>query len=60
MQVSTSRRSGTLPFGSIQGLLALPGAPGTLLVYGYEGIARSSDGGCTGTLFWVAIMPFLV
>jgi photosystem II stability/assembly factor-like uncharacterized protein len=36
---------GTLPFGSIEGLLALPGAPGTLLVYGYEGIARSTDSG---------------
>jgi photosystem II stability/assembly factor-like uncharacterized protein len=36
---------GTLPFGGIQGLLALPGAPGTLLAYGDEGIARSTDGG---------------
>lgn len=36
---------GTLPFGGIQGLLALPGAPGTLLVYGSEGVARSTDGG---------------
>ncbi len=36
---------GTLPFASIEGLLALPGAPGTLLVYGYEGIARSTDSG---------------
>jgi len=36
---------GTLPFGSIEGLLALPGAPGTLLAYGFEGIARSTDGG---------------
>lgn len=37
--------SGTLPFGGIQGLLALPGAPGTLLAYGDEGVARSTDGG---------------
>lgn len=36
---------GTLPFGGIQGLLALPGAPGTLLAYGGEGAARSTDGG---------------
>jgi photosystem II stability/assembly factor-like uncharacterized protein len=36
---------GTLPFGIIQGLLPLPGAPGTLLVYGDEGAARSTDGG---------------
>jgi photosystem II stability/assembly factor-like uncharacterized protein len=36
---------GTLPFGIIQGLLSLPGAPSTLLVYGDEGAARSTDGG---------------
>lgn len=37
---------GELPFGSgIQGLLAVPGAPGTLLVYGDQGVARSTDGG---------------
>jgi photosystem II stability/assembly factor-like uncharacterized protein/predicted small secreted protein len=36
---------GMLPFGGIQGLLALPGAPGTLLAYGDEGVARSTDGG---------------
>ena len=41
---------GTLPFASIEGLLALPGVPGTLLVYGDEGIARSTDSGSTGTL----------
>ncbi len=37
--------AGILPFGGIQGLLALPGAPGTLLAYGDEGAARSTDGG---------------
>ncbi len=37
--------SGTLPFGGIQGLFALPGVPGTLLAYGDEGVARSTDGG---------------
>lgn len=36
---------GKLPFGSIEGLLALPGAPGTLLAYGFEGVARSTDSG---------------
>src|SRR5437588_997254 len=34
-----------LPFGNIQGLLAIPEAPGTLLAYGFEGAARSTDGG---------------
>jgi photosystem II stability/assembly factor-like uncharacterized protein len=37
--------TGTLPFGRIFGLLAIPGAPGQLLVYGNDGMARSSDGG---------------
>ncbi len=37
--------TGTLPFGSILGLLALPGAPGQLIAYGNNGMARSSDGG---------------
>ncbi|MHB8600036.1 MAG: WD40/YVTN/BNR-like repeat-containing protein [Ktedonobacteraceae bacterium] len=36
---------GTLPFGSIQGLLAIPNAPGHLLAFGASGIARSTDGG---------------
>jgi len=36
---------GTLPFGSILGLLAIPNAPGQLLAYGNDGIARSSDSG---------------
>ncbi len=35
----------TLPFGSIQGLLAIPNAPGHLLASGDSGIARSTDGG---------------
>jgi photosystem II stability/assembly factor-like uncharacterized protein len=37
--------AGTLPFGSILGLLAIPGAPGHLLAYGSDGMARSTDGG---------------
>jgi photosystem II stability/assembly factor-like uncharacterized protein len=37
--------TGTLPFGSIAGLLALPGAAGQLLAYSSAGIARSNDGG---------------
>jgi photosystem II stability/assembly factor-like uncharacterized protein len=36
---------GTLPFGDVQGLFVLPGAPGTLLAYGDQGAARSTDGG---------------
>jgi hypothetical protein len=38
-------KTGTLPFGSIFGLLAIPGAPGHVLVYGSDGMARSDDGG---------------
>lgn len=34
-----------LPFGSVLGVLPLPGQPGHLLVFGNEGIARTSDGG---------------
>jgi photosystem II stability/assembly factor-like uncharacterized protein len=41
---------GALPFGDVQGLLAVPGAPGTLLVYGDEGAARSTDGGMHWTV----------
>lgn len=37
--------TGNLPFGRILGLLALPGAPGELLAYGTDGLARSSDAG---------------
>ena len=37
--------TGTLPFGTILGLLAVPGAPGQLLVYGSDGMARSTDSG---------------
>src|SRR6266704_2346650 len=36
---------GTLPFGRILGLLAIPGAAGQLLAYGSDGMARSTDGG---------------
>lgn len=37
--------TGTLPFGGLSGMLAVPGAPGQLLAYGANGIARSSDSG---------------
>lgn len=37
--------AGTLPFGSILGMLAIPTAPGHLIAYGNDGMARSSDGG---------------
>jgi hypothetical protein len=54
--------TGTLPFGIIAGLLAIPGAPGQLLVYSSDGMARSTDGGhhwqlmngITGGIFDVA------
>lgn len=36
---------GSLPFGTLLGLQALPGEPGHLLAYGDEGIARTTDGG---------------
>lgn len=38
-------KTGTLPFGSIFGLLAIPGAPGHVIAYGSEGMASSTDGG---------------
>ena len=38
-------KTGTLPFGRILGLRALPGAAGRLLAFGSDGIARSIDGG---------------
>jgi len=37
--------TGTLPFGLIFGVLAIPGVPGHLLVYGSDGMASSTDGG---------------
>jgi len=37
--------AGTLPFGSISGVLPIPGAPRQLLAYGSGGMARSVDGG---------------
>jgi hypothetical protein len=37
--------AGTLPFGSIFGILALPNEPGHLIVYGSQGIANTVDGG---------------
>lgn len=36
---------GTIPFGSLSGILPLPNTPGHLLIYGDEGIARSTDSG---------------
>jgi hypothetical protein len=37
--------NGSIPLGTIQGLQALPGLSGQLLIYGNDGIARSQDGG---------------
>jgi photosystem II stability/assembly factor-like uncharacterized protein len=37
--------TGTLPFGLIFGVLAIPDAPGHLLVYGPDGMAYSTDSG---------------
>jgi hypothetical protein len=37
--------TGTLPFGSLTALLALPGEPGQLLAASSDGMARSTDGG---------------
>jgi photosystem II stability/assembly factor-like uncharacterized protein len=37
--------TGTLPFGRILGLLAIPGTTGQLLAYGSDGLARSTDAG---------------
>jgi photosystem II stability/assembly factor-like uncharacterized protein len=50
LQVSTDNgqhftHTGTLPFGIILGLLAIPNAPGQLLAYGSDGMARSTDSG---------------
>ncbi len=43
--------TGTLPFGRITGLLAVPGVSGQLLAYSSDGMARSTDGG----LHWEVI-----
>ncbi len=37
--------TGTLPFGMIFGVLAVPSAPGHLLAYSSDGMAYSTDGG---------------
>ncbi len=37
--------TGVLPFGNIQNMLAVPGEPGQLLIYGSDGLARSTDSG---------------
>jgi photosystem II stability/assembly factor-like uncharacterized protein len=39
------RSTGPLPFGHILGMLVVPGAPGHLLVFDNDGVARSEDGG---------------
>jgi len=41
-------KTGTLPFGSIFGLLAIPGVPGHVIAYGSDGMASSTDGG----IYW--------
>jgi len=54
--------TGMLPFGRINGLLAIPGMMGHLLAYGSDGMAYSADGGIhwqsikgiTGGIFDVA------
>jgi photosystem II stability/assembly factor-like uncharacterized protein len=38
-------KTGTMPFGNIAAILAIPGEPGHVLVCGGSGIARSADGG---------------
>ena len=55
--------TGTLPFGNITNMLAIPGAPGQLLIYGSDGMARSTDSGkhwqvlqaITSSIFTVAL-----
>ncbi|HZS79199.1 MAG TPA: hypothetical protein VFA41_21485 [Ktedonobacteraceae bacterium] len=37
--------TGQLPFDTIFGILAIPGAPGHLLIYSSQGLASSTDGG---------------
>ncbi len=37
--------TGILPFGNITNMLAVPGVPGELLIYGSDGMARSTDSG---------------
>lgn len=37
--------TGTLPFGRIQDILVVPGAPGHILVFSSNGVARSEDRG---------------
>ncbi len=37
--------AGTLPFGNLLGMLAVPGQPGHVLIYGDDGAASSSDNG---------------
>ncbi len=54
--------TGTLPFGNITNMIALPGVAGSLLVYGSDGMARSTDSGMhwqvvqniTGSIFTLA------
>ncbi len=37
--------TGILPFGRILGMLVVPGAPGHVLIFANDGVARSEDGG---------------
>jgi photosystem II stability/assembly factor-like uncharacterized protein len=46
--------TGTLPFGRILGLLAIPGTKGQLLAYGSDGMARSTDAG----IHWQVLQGF--
>jgi photosystem II stability/assembly factor-like uncharacterized protein len=58
----TFKSTGKLPFPDIHGVLAVRGVPGTILIYGDAGVARSTDrgatwqiiGGIQGSIFYAA------
>jgi photosystem II stability/assembly factor-like uncharacterized protein len=58
----TFKATGKLPFTNIHGILTLPGTRETLLIYGDEGVARSTDRGASwkvvgnfnGSIFYAA------
>jgi photosystem II stability/assembly factor-like uncharacterized protein len=58
----TFKTTGKLPFTTIHGILTLPDTSKTLLIYGDEGVARSTDRGATwktvgnfnGSIFYAA------
>jgi photosystem II stability/assembly factor-like uncharacterized protein len=58
----TFKATGKLPFANIHGILTLPGTHKTLLIYGDEGVARSTDQGASwkvvgnfnGSIFYAA------